>query len=95
MLHPNTKEPTMDLHAMNLSPESLPRCVVIDQQHRLVMECSARAGEPRDAHYFAPAEDPVRLPSVLDRAIEVLELNCIAESLTSISSSAVTSSRFS
>jgi hypothetical protein len=73
----------MDMHAIDLSPSALPRCFVIDEAHRVVMECSARPGEPRDAHYFAPSENATRLPALLDRAIEVLELNCVAEQTTS------------
>lgn len=72
---------------MHLATEALPRCIVIDEHHRVVMECSARPGRPLDAHYFAPAESPTRLPGVLDRAVEVLELNCVAEQTTSKSAS--------
>lgn len=68
----------MELHAVNLDPASLPRCFVLDQTHHIVMECSARPGQPLDPA-FAPDATERRLPLVLDRAIEVLELNCVAE----------------
>lgn len=73
----------MDIQPVTISPEALPRCYVLDEEHRVVMECSARPGEPRDAHYFAPTEVAMRLPLVLDRAIEVLELTCAAEKSSS------------
>ena len=73
----------MDMQSLTITPEALPRCYVLDEEHRVVMECSARPGEPLDAHYFAPHEVAMRLPLVLDRAIEVLELNCVAEHTSS------------
>jgi len=73
----------MDMQSLTITPEALPRCYVLDEEHRVIMECSARPGEPIDAHYFAPTEVAMRLPLVLDRAIEVLELNCVAENASS------------
>ena len=76
----------MDTQAVAiLTPEALPRCYVLDPEHHVVMECNATPGQELDAHYFAPSESPTRLPLVLDRAIEVLELNCVAGHMTSAS----------
>ena len=73
----------MDMQPLTITPQALPRCYVLDEERRVVMECSAVPGEPLDAHYFAPTEVAMRLPLVLDRAIEVLELRCAAENATS------------
>jgi len=68
----------MDMHAIDLSPSSLPRCFVVNEAHHIVMECSARLGQPLDPR-FASSASTRQLPLVLERAVEVLELNCIAE----------------
>lgn len=72
----------MDTHAIDLSPQALPRCFVIDEAHKIVLECSVRPGQPIKA---LPVSDESgrQLPLVLERAVEVLELNCIAEQATS------------
>jgi hypothetical protein len=72
----------MDTHAIDLSPKALPRCFVIDEAHHVVMECSAQPGAPLKPKFVSDAK-PRQLPLVLERAVEVLELNCIAEQTTS------------
>ncbi|HVA28299.1 MAG TPA: hypothetical protein VNF68_08970 [Candidatus Baltobacteraceae bacterium] len=72
----------MEMHAINLSPGALPRCFVIDEARKIVMECSVTPGAPRDVT-FPSAEDARQLPLVLERAVEVLELNCVAEQTSS------------
>ncbi len=71
----------METH-VDLSPKALPRCFVIDEAHQVVMECSARPGQPLRPKLVS-SDAARQLPLVLERAIEVLELNCIAEQATS------------
>ncbi len=71
---------TMDTnaHVVNLNAEALPRCFVLDEDHRIIMVCSAQSGQPLEPTW-ATEGDFTKLPSVLERAVTVLAARCVLE----------------
>ena len=65
-------------HIVNLNAEALPRCFVLDEDHRIIMVCSARSGQPVNPEFSADG-DVSKLPAVLDRAVAVLAARCVLE----------------
>lgn len=79
-----TAHPTYDAgmdtnaHVVNLNSEALPRCFVLDEDHRIIMVCSAQSGHPLEPRW-AEEGDFAKLPSVLERAVMVLAARCVLE----------------
>ncbi len=65
-------------HIVNLNAEALPRCFVLDENHRIIMVCSAQSGQPLNPQFSAEG-DFAKLPSVLERAVSVLAARCVLE----------------
>ncbi|MBV8637669.1 MAG: hypothetical protein JO322_06250 [Candidatus Eremiobacteraeota bacterium] len=65
-------------HIVNLNAEALPRCFVLDENHRIIMVCSAQSGQPLNPQ-FSVEGDFAKLPSVLERAVSVLAARCVLE----------------
>lgn len=65
-------------HIVNLNAEALPRCFVLDENHRIIMVCSAQSGQPLNPE-FSMEDDFAKLPSVLERAVSVLAARCVLE----------------
>lgn len=65
-------------HIVNLNAEALPRCFVLDEDHRIIMVCSTQSGQPLNPEFSAEG-DFARLPSVLERAVSVLAARCVLE----------------
>ena len=79
MAHP-AYDASMDTvaHIVNLNAEALPRCFVLDENHRIIMVCSAQSGQPLNPQ-FSAENDFAKLPSVLERAVTVLAARCVLE----------------
>jgi hypothetical protein len=75
-----TYDADMDInaHIVNLNAEALPRCFVLDEDHRIIMVCSAQSGQPLEPR-FSVDGDFAKLPVVLERAVAVLAARCILE----------------
>ena len=63
---------------VNLNAEALPRCFVLDEDHRIIMVCSAQSGQPLEPQWSEEG-DFAKLPSVLERAVMVLAARCVLE----------------
>lgn len=65
-------------HIVNLNAEALPRCFVLDEDHRIIMVCSAQSGQPLEPRFSAEG-NVTKLPAVLERAVSVLAARCVLE----------------
>ncbi|HET9030061.1 MAG TPA: hypothetical protein VFN49_07790 [Candidatus Aquilonibacter sp.] len=68
---------------IDLAAEALPRCFVLNERADVIMMCSAMPGQPIEPQ-FAPVGETLKLPSVLERAVDVLAQRCVLERTTSV-----------
>lgn len=76
--HPCTTEETIASDPWNIEESALPRCFILNENHRVILVCSPRPGDPLHAR-FMPKAHANLLPPTLDRIVRAMEEACDRE----------------